>query len=191
MAGGKSTRFGSDKRFAEFEGESLLVRACRIAAAAVSGRLIVSVGPEAMDLSLLSGFGDLEAVLDEPAGAGPLGGLAAGLSVCDAGVVVLAVDEPMVRTETLARLAALGSDRDAAAALKSEHGWEPLVAYYPKSILHDVRAAIDEGRRAPKILLERTGAIAVTDFDPAELSNVNTEAALDDLRSPAGNKKDD
>ena len=63
--------------------------------------------------------------------------------------------------------------------MRSLRGWEPLVAYWPRRVYKQVRAAITAGRLAPHVLLESLGAVAVTGVDSAELINVNTRADLE------------
>jgi len=100
LAGGASSRMGVDKATVEIEGRSMLER---VAASlqVVSDRLVV-----AGRSSTVSGLAGLPDPL--PGRAGPLAGLAAALKEADSvgaePIVVVAVDQPFVRPETLARL---------------------------------------------------------------------------------------
>jgi molybdopterin-guanine dinucleotide biosynthesis protein A len=178
LAGGLSRRFGSDKRLALVEGEPLVARACRRMAQAVDGTVIIATGARAL---ALPGTRRGIVVRDEPPGRGPLGGLAAALARCDFGAVVSAVDLPLVKAATLARLAAIGRLSGRPAAIRTSRGWEPLLAFYPRSVLHDVRAALSQGSLAAHALLERWSTIAVAPTDAGELANVNRRADLDPL----------
>ncbi len=180
LAGGRSSRFGADKRIVEFEGESLVESACRRMAAAVDGRLITVTGRRA---EALPGTWRGIVCADEVPDRGPLGGLAAGLALAEFGAVVLAVDSPLVTVATLEQLASIGRNSGRVAAVRTVDRWEPLVAFYPCSVLNDVRAALSQGKSAPHRLLEQWGAIAVTSVDPCELVNINTR---DDLRTALG-----
>jgi molybdopterin-guanine dinucleotide biosynthesis protein A len=175
LAGGRSKRFGSDKRKADFAGEQMIDSACRRMSEAVDGRLIVATGVRAEPLE-----GTWRGIVcaDEVEGCGPLGGLAAGLARTEFGAVVLAVDEPLVSVATLMRLAEIGRKTGQVAAIRTASGWEPLVAFYPASVLNDVRAALSEGELAPRHLLDRWQAIAVEPVDSGELTNVNTRTDL-------------
>lgn len=175
LAGGRSSRFGSDKRTAEFDGEQMIDSACRRVAAAIDGRLITVTGRRAEPL-----VGTWRGIVcaDEIPDCGPLGGLAAGLVHSEFGAVVLAVDCPRVTVSTLEQLAAIGRRTGRVAAVKLGRRWEPLVAFYPRSVLNDVRAALSEGKRAPHRLLEQWRAIAVETVDPSELVNINTREDL-------------
>lgn len=69
LAGGQSTRFGSDKALAEFDGQSLLARAVA-ALSAMCDNVVIAGRSE----------GPAQCIPDWPrAGMGPLGGIAAGL----------------------------------------------------------------------------------------------------------------
>ncbi len=73
LAGGQSTRFGSDKALAELDGQTLLARA--VAALSASCSKVVIAGREAGPAQ-----GAVECIPDWPrANMGPLGGIAAGL----------------------------------------------------------------------------------------------------------------
>lgn len=175
LAGGRSERFGSDKRIVDFSGESMVAGACRRMAAAIDGTLVTVTGETAEQLPGTE-LGIVCA--DDVPGRGPLGGLATGLAHVRFGAVVLAVDTPMVRTETLIRLAAIGRATGRPAALRHDGGWEPLVAFYPRAILNDIGAALSEGRTAPHRLLDAWQTIAVRPTDRREVANINTPTDL-------------
>jgi len=177
LAGGMSRRFGADKRVAVLDGEELVRIAVRKMRAGLPGcRIWVGTGGVCEHLP---GMGDARPIADAVAGRGPLGGIAAALRQARRGVVVLACDVPLVRPATLARVAAAGVDRRRPAAVRTARGWEPLVAYYPKTVSNLVEAALSHGRAAPHALLDRTSAVAVRVSDVKELANVNTLGDLE------------
>src|SRR5206468_5331488 len=97
LAGGASTRFGSPKELAEFDGETLGDRAWRLLGEACDER--IRVGPGG---------------LDDP-GTGPVAAIAAGLRVASHEIaVVVPVDMPLLTAAALRELAA--ACRDAAIA---------------------------------------------------------------------------
>lgn len=176
LAGGRSIRFGSDKRLASLRGEALVVHAARALRAAVCGGTVYLATGVAR--RPLPGTFAMSVLGDERPLKGPLGALAAALARARTGIVVLACDTPLVRSHTLVQLAALGLRRDRPAAVRSVRGWEPLVAYYPKWVLNDVRAALDQGQLAPHRMLERLPTVALWLTGGCQLANVNRPGDL-------------
>ena len=92
LTGGTSRRMGTDKAQLVVNGETLAARSARVLAGACDP--VVEVGP---------GMSGLPAVREEPAGAGPLAALLAGVGALGAPrtVVLLACDLPNITTELL------------------------------------------------------------------------------------------
>jgi len=92
LTGGASRRMGVDKTRLVVNGETLAARSARVLAAVCDP--VVEVGP---------GVSGLPAVQEDPAGAGPLVALLAGVGALGAprSVVLLACDLPHVSTELL------------------------------------------------------------------------------------------
>jgi len=170
LAGGRSRRFGSDKRLARFSGEELVRRAARTLLQVSDGTLFVAGGVSGWRLPLVQAA---VCVADQRPGCGPLAGIAGALARCRVGVAVLACDLPRLRFSTLAAVRECGLSRGRAAALWGPRGWEPLVSYWPRSVFHDVGAALNQGMLSPQRLLSRLGAIPVRAGGPEELANVN------------------
>ena len=171
LAGGRSRRFGSDKRLALFDGAELVRLAIAKLTVVVDGALYLGTGSRR---ERLPGTGRAIAIADEPPGSGPLGGIGAALRRTQHGVIVLACDIPLVRASTLERLARIARAGGKAAALRSARGWEPLVAWYPRGALHVVESALRSGRPTPWAVLERLGALPLPVTDADEVINVNT-----------------
>ena len=184
LAGGRARRFGRDKRVEKLDGETLVGRAVRKLTEAGASTVYVATGP---GIECLEGASSAVAIRDEPPGCGPLGGIHAALLKAPSGVLVLAADLPLACVSTLRDLARVGIDREQPTALRSAAGWEPLFAYYPRTVLNDVRAAIDQGAYAPQKLLDRLGAVAIPAPSPSETANVNTQEDLERiLRDESG-----
>jgi molybdopterin-guanine dinucleotide biosynthesis protein A len=161
LAGGKSSRFGSDKALAELDGHTLLARAVDT----LSGwcEYVVVVGRETAPAPTLP---------DWPApGMGPLGGIAAALHLARdehyEAVLTLGVDSVGL-PDNLPDL--LGS---APAYLESQ----PVVGLWPASASDAVEAILTgEGRHSMQAFAEAIGARAVKlAVKPA---NINTPADL-------------
>jgi molybdopterin-guanine dinucleotide biosynthesis protein A len=177
LAGGRSRRFGSDKRIATFEGVELVRRAYDTLCSVVDGVVFVATGAER---ERLPGIERAMLLVDEMPDRGPLGGLAAGLRHSRRGVLVLAADLPRIKRSTLEAVARVGRSSPRAVALRGIRGWEPLVAWYPRSALETVVLVMRSPRPAPFLVLERLGAQALPILEADEFINVNTP---EDLRA--------
>jgi molybdopterin-guanine dinucleotide biosynthesis protein A len=175
LAGGRSRRFGSDKRLALVGDEPMVARAARTLRMAANGTIFVATGERR---ELLPGTAQGTILRDEPPGSGPLGGIAAALARTSTGVLVLACDLPFVKASLLRTVALAGLRLRRPSAARTARGWEPLVAYYPREALNDVRAAISQGRLALHELLDRLRAVPVA-AGGEQLRNVNRREDLD------------
>ena len=103
LAGGASSRFGSNKLAAELDGRPLLHHALD-AVASVAGLMVVVVAPEAPEPRLPVGLADrVRVARDLETHGGPLAGLAAGLTM-------LATEQTSVRDETPRIALVVGGD---------------------------------------------------------------------------------
>jgi molybdenum cofactor guanylyltransferase len=149
LVGGASTRFGSPKELAEFEGETLAERAMRLLGEACDEQRVVGRGG-----------------LADP-GTGPVAAIAAGLrSATHELAVVIPVDMPLLTVDVLHTLAA--ACRDAAVA---QHG--PL----PCAVARRVLPAFETEERRLRTVLAGLDTARV-ELDPALLANVNKPADL-------------
>ena len=161
LAGGQSTRFGSDKALAELDGHTLLARAVDL----LSGwcELVVVVGRE--DAPALT-------LPDWPrAGMGPLGGLAAALHLAEdegyEAVLSIGVDAAGLPDA----LPALLSPAPACVAD------QPVIGLWPVGAARAVEAILSgDGRHSMKALAEAIGAKAIE--LPTPPANINTPADL-------------
>ncbi len=150
LAGGASTRMGSDKASVVVDGQTMLQRVSS-ALSAVFPRVVV-LGDER------TGF---ECWPDAVPGGGPLAGIVSALTrMEEERVLVVAVDQPFLRAETLASLDAASSPL-AVVPVDSTGVRQVTCALYPKSI---EEAALEEARSDGSIqsLLDRVSFEAVT-----------------------------
>jgi molybdopterin-guanine dinucleotide biosynthesis protein A len=175
LAGGRSRRFGGDKRIEPFEGVPMAARAYSKLVSVVNGTIYVATGA---DREILPGLERAVAIVDVAPGRGPLGGLMAALLRSRDGVLVVACDVPNLRRATLERVARAARTSGRPVALRGPQGWEPLIAWYPRSALQTVRLALRSARPAPFLVLERLGALALPVSDASEVINVNTRSDL-------------
>ena len=185
LAGGASSRFGSEKALALFRGATLLdIALARLAACA---RRAVSVAPGG-GVAAYAARLELDVVSDDAADpAGPLAGVKAGLAwAAAAGLRLLATmpcDAPLLPNDLLARLAnELG---DAPAALASTRdGDHPLCALWRVEFLAPLTSSLRTGVHPPvHAFLDVHGAARVRFDDAAAVANANTAAELKRLES--------
>jgi molybdenum cofactor guanylyltransferase len=158
LVGGSSSRFGSPKALARFEGETLAERAWR---------LLGEVCEERLAVGRLAGL-PFPALEDE--GTGPVAAVAAGLrDATHDVVVVIPVDMPLLTPDALRLLAA--ACRDAAAAQAG-----PL----PCAVARRSLPAFETGERRLRTVLDGLDTARVELEEPL-LVNVNTPVQLDTL----------
>jgi FdhD protein len=175
LAGGRSSRFGSDKAFLDWRGQPLYVAQLRKLASLGPGKLWLSTRPDQPFPGYLEGVARL---VDEEADLGPLGGLRTALAASDAPwLLVLAVDLPKMEPSYLSDLLAGG----AGAVPRTPRGWEPLAALYPReSLLGLVDEFLAAGHRRLQDLVDEAaargwiGPVPVADPEAALFANLNT-----------------
>jgi molybdopterin-guanine dinucleotide biosynthesis protein A len=177
LAGGQSSRFGSDKARALVEGRPMI---CRLAESAA--RCAVEV----MVVAQQSGqYGDLglRTIADLQPGLGPIGGLETALADAAARDVpwalVLSTDLVGFEPDWLRLLRDGGGAKKHAVAFRGEHV-EPLCALYRPEALPQVRHFIAGGGRALYRLLELLDtAYLPLPADWPALAHVNTPEELE------------
>ncbi len=136
LAGGKSTRYGTNKAFAEVHGVPLIERTIRVMGSVFRRLLLVTNTPSEY------AYLDLPMVEDLIKGLGPVGGIYTGLEVIEdeAGFFV-ACDMPFLREDFLRYMVGLKGVYD---AVVPRVGWmvEPLHALYAKNCLPAIRESI-------------------------------------------------
>lgn len=173
LAGGRARRFGSDKRRARLGASTLAERALANLRSCVDGDVFVA-GRGAFDRPVRA-----IVVADAAAGAGPLGGLVAALRRSRFGVLVLPCDAPFVGRDTLAAVTRTALRRGGAVVVRSPRGLEPLVAFYPRSALPQLEAALTARRLAMHRLVTHLAPAVLEVRDARELHNVNRPADLE------------
>ncbi len=155
FVGGAGVRMGGcAKGLLEAPGGGTLVDRWRALLGAVGVDRVFLVGRHQAYASV-----DLEAIGDDPAGIGPIGGLAALLERAGPGqALALGCDMPFVSSALVARL--LGWADAPVVAPRRAGVWEPLCArYHAARVLPLVRRRIAEGQHALQPLLQEAGAL--------------------------------
>lgn len=136
LAGGKSTRYGTNKAFAEVRGVRLIERTIRVMGPVCPRLLLVTNTPAEY------AYLQLPMVEDLIKGLGPLGGIYTGLEVIDdENGLFVACDMPFLREDLLRYMVTLRGDFD---AVVPRIDWmvEPLHALYTKKCLPSLRKFI-------------------------------------------------
>jgi molybdopterin-guanine dinucleotide biosynthesis protein A len=186
LAGGRSRRMGRDKLWLELNGQPLVahvVERVRL----LADEIIFSTGQQDRFAELSQHLGlPTQIVSDDLPGAGPLAGLAAGLSAArNELVLALAADMPFVSLPLLAYMRALAAGYDAVLPLlpdaAGELRREPLHAFYRRTCLDAIGRRLAAGTYQvvsflPDVRVRDVSLAEVRQFDPDRLSffNVNT-----------------
>lgn len=161
LAGGQSSRMGTDKAFIELEGQSLLVRALN---------LVTGITPNVQILGSEAKFGEFGKVVeDQFSNHGPLGGIHAALrSSCSELNLILAVDMPFVPIKFLRYLVGIARQHDAVVTVpKVSGGWQPLCAIYRPPFADLAQNALQKEHNKIDALFEKT---TLQVLDEAQLS---------------------
>ena len=200
LAGGKSSRMGTDKALLEFEGKQFITQIAE-ELSWFDERIIARGGNSRLE-------GELErewtVIPDFYPDHGPIGGLHAALSACESDALfVVTCDMPLIRSELVRRLCEEMQNADGpGSALAGEHvdaydaiisvGMDgkvhPLCGVYRKSALPVLEEQILSGRNKVMAVLERLQVKYVSIDSSAEaqqLSNINTPLDYEKLKGKA------
>jgi molybdopterin-guanine dinucleotide biosynthesis protein A len=187
LAGGRSSRMGTDKAFLQFDGHALLARALdRLHALTPEVRI---VGPAAK--FALHG----RVIEDTYPGRGPLAGIHAALSASPTDLnLILAVDLPFVTDSLLRFIVEQARACDAVVTVpRIGGGYQPLCAVYRRAFAPLAAAALEAGRNKIDALFSATITRILEEselgrfaFSAAMFENLNT---LEDLRRAIPEKR--
>lgn len=183
LAGGQSTRMGSNKALLPMQGGRFIETIYRQLCGLFAKVLLVTNQPEQYR------FLPCRTVADIYPGLGPLAGLHAGLHQADtATVFAVACDMPHLNSALIRQLAALRCSADVIIP-QGRQGLEPLHALYHKACLCPMERALIEGRRRiisffPQVAVHTVSSDQIAAIDPGFTSfrNINTPADYYDLR---------
>ncbi len=177
LAGGRSTRFGSEKAVALVDGEPMIAHV-----AAVLARGCEEVAVSAPNDSGAAAWARSRGfrVLPDPPGApdGPLADVLAGVTwTREQGAALLATvpcDTPRLPADFVDRLGAELGDAAAAFAVTSE-GAQPLCALWRATLIDPLAITLTGGAHpAIRVWLRSLGAAEVRFEDPGAFANLNT-----------------
>jgi molybdenum cofactor guanylyltransferase len=184
LAGGNSTRMGTDKAFVMLEGRTLLARALEVCRTVTSDVRIVG------DRKKFAPFAPV--VEDVFPGCGPLAGIHAALRASQTDWnVVLAVDLPFVSPALLLFLVAQARESRAMVTVpRAGKGWQPLCAIYRRAFADAAETALRAGRYKIDALFDESLIRPVGEedlrragFSPEVFRNLNTPKELAEARN--------
>lgn len=183
LAGGQSRRMGRPKEGVRLTGSTLMIEPVLRALRECCSTVFVLGACDGYDLSNWPIAAHLR---DLRSGLGPLSGietlLASGFAE---GYLVVACDQPAVTVPLLSRLA--GGDTGRFFQRPGEQRVQPLPGYYPASWLLATRAAINEGRRSLRALVD-SHEVERVPLAPSEerlLRSLNTPEDVEAFREGA------
>jgi molybdopterin-guanine dinucleotide biosynthesis protein A len=188
LAGGRSSRMGTDKAFVRVLGRPLIEDVLAQLAGLGSETIIITNRPDDYRYLDVPLFGD---VLPDK---GALGGLYTALhAASQLHVLCVACDMPFVVRPLLDHLLALAPEADAVVPRLGGEA-EPFRAVYARAAcLGPIRAALEAGRMRvisffPDVRVRWVEEAEIDRYDPKRLSffNVNTPADLEEARRLAG-----
>jgi len=171
LAGGRSSRMGTDKARAESNGRALVLRVADEAAAVCGSVSLVG------DPLLYAELG-LPVIADRFPGQGPLAGMEAALAATQADAnLIIACDMPAISQGVLVEL--FSGDADCVVPRHDDGRLEPLCAVYRQRCHPVIQAALEAGIRkvtdALRLFAQHSRAIRyVRVSDPAAFANLNT-----------------
>lgn len=204
LAGGASTRMGTDKAFLELDGVPLIARVLE-RVRALADDILISANDEARFAAL-----NVRVVPDVIPNAGPLAGICAGLeSAVHEVAIVVACDMPLLNVRLLDYMRAFAPEYDVVLPqtenIAREHAenttgaprakdlsLHPLHAIYTKNCIAPIREALARGERRmiafhAEVRVRVISPQEVAQFDPQGYSlwNVNTPEKWQAVRTKA------
>ena len=180
LAGGKSTRMGTDKAFVVLRGRKLVERALAL------GRSITSTVSIVGDPAKFACFAPV--IEDIFPGCGPLGGIHAALGASQTDLnLILAVDVPFVSAALLHYLVGRAAESPTALVTVPRTGraWQPLCAIYRRKFRDLAEQSVRAGRYRIDALFDQKRTQVITGeellaagFSADAFTNVNTPGDL-------------
>jgi len=176
LAGGRSSRMGSDKAsLVHPDGRTLAVRCRDLLLEAGCENVVISLRH---DQEIPVGLGNVEIVRDpEGESGGPMTGIVSGMRQHPgADWLILACDLPRLDLKTLSHLIASRQPEEKFLAYRSEFDDlpEPLCTLYTHASLPLMEEALAENFRYPRKILVRHGCRLLEPVTPRALDNANT-----------------
>jgi molybdopterin-guanine dinucleotide biosynthesis protein A len=189
LAGGKSTRMGTDKAFVELDGRTLLARALD---------LVRSVTPHVRIVGDSAKFSPFAPTVEDIfPNCGPLAGIHAALRSSQTDLnLILAVDVPFVSCALLQYVIKRARNSASAVVTIAQAGgrWQPLCAVYRRRFADAAEQSLRAGHNKLDKLFDETSTRVIAEEElesagfPARMfGNLNTQKELEDARANCTN----
>lgn len=189
VAGGKSERFGMDKKFIKFKGKTFVENVVE-EAREFSDEIVVSLG-KGEKIQGINEKEGLKIAFDKETWKGPLVGICSSVDLCQGEyVVVLSVDSPSIKPDIFKEMIRECRRYDAVIPIRKDGKLEVLHAVYNLQKLKEAcLKAQEKGERSVKDMTTHLENVKLIDierfrkYDPNLLTfiNVNTKEELDRL----------
>ena len=174
LAGGKSSRMGTDKGFLKLNGKPFVQYSIDALQPLVNDIIIVS---DILDYDI---FG-LKRIDDLTKNLGPIAGICSGLRAslteCN---LILSCDIPLIKTEVLQKLIDHIDDVTQVIQVESQGKSMPLIALYKKEVLNTFESLLKNDERRLRVAIKACNSknIVVEKKNQYSVMNVNTQTEL-------------
>ncbi len=179
LAAGNARRFGSNKLKAEVDGESLIRRALE----AVPSGLVTVVVSQYPEILALAGEYGFTAVSNDQPGLGLSRSVRLGLEQlldCD-GVLFLVADQPWLKRDSAEALTALWAQNPGKIAAMAHGGVRGNPCIFPARFYPELLELTGD-RGGSAVIRRHEDALILLETDALELADVDTPAALEQVR---------
>jgi molybdopterin-guanine dinucleotide biosynthesis protein A len=179
LAGGKSSRMGTDKGFLKLNGKLFIEHIIAVLTPFVSEIIIVSNHPEYDNFKV-------KRVPDFVENAGPLAGVYSGLLASKTeNNLVLSCDIPLINSEILAELVRQIDDVSEIIQIESNGKTMPLISVYNQSCETVFSSLLNQGERRLRFAVNQCKVknILLNKEQEKWVSNINTPEQLKEIRN--------
>ncbi|MDY6901119.1 MAG: molybdenum cofactor guanylyltransferase, partial [Cyanobacteriota bacterium] len=174
LAGGKSSRMGTDKALVNYQGKPMLQRVYQVAVECTQQVYILTPWKERYQKILPS---NCQYLIETQPGKGPVNGLSEGLKQISADwILLLACDLPLLNAEIIQNwINKLAQIPASTLALVPRRGdiWEPMCGFYRKEIKTDLDSFLKVGKRSFQELLSSIEVEALEVDEKTDLMLLN------------------
>lgn len=185
LAGGKSSRFGSNKALARVGSSSFVEHLYQLMNEVFEKTYVVL--HEAS-----SQFSKMNTLLDIYPDGGPLNGIYSALMATEApAIFVCACDLPMIRKQDIEHLLNQWQPDSSAVVYRRNKRWEPLCGIYPRKLIRVLPKFLDAGYFRLQDFLNQVGALGVEypgQDSVDSLLNINTPEDYQKLKELESNQ---